>query len=145
MKAIYLYLLFLLMPLAALAQDKQASKPASCKCDSSYTFVEKMPEFPGGEVALNKLLGGDVQRIYGRWLYTLKDTAILYTRVVLELTVCKDGYVGLVHISQPKELPGSYRRQIAACIQRVPWRPGRQGGNPVCVKLLIPLRYELQD
>lgn len=133
------------MPLITLAQDKRAAKPALCKCDSSYTFVEKMPEFPGGQFALNKLLGGEVERVYGGWLYTLKDAAILYTRVVLELAVCKDGHVGLVNINQPKELPDSCRRQIAACIQRVPWKPGMQGGRPVCVKLQIPLRYELLD
>jgi len=64
---------------------------AQSRLDSAYTFVEKMPEFPGGEQGLHNYILKNLENIP-------KDIDATLTKVYVEFIVRKSGKISDVKI-----------------------------------------------
>ena len=99
--------------------------------------VEKMPEFPGGQDALNRYLVRNI-----KYPLLAQENGI-QGRVVCQFVVNSDG--SIVDISVVRGVEESLDKEAIRVIQSMPkWTPGRQGGKSVRVKYTLPIRFKLQ-
>ena len=99
--------------------------------------VEKMPEFPGGQEALNRYLVRNI-----KYPLLAQENGI-QGRVVCQFVVNSDG--SIVDISVVRGVEESLDKEAIRVIQSMPkWTPGRQGGKSVRVKYTLPIRFKLQ-
>ena len=99
--------------------------------------VEKMPEFPGGQDALNRFLVRNI-----KYPLLAQENGI-QGRVVCQFVVNSDG--SIVDISVVRGVEESLDKEAIRVIQSMPkWTPGRQGGKSVRVKYTLPIRFKLQ-
>ena len=84
--------------------------------------VEKMPEFPGGQEALNRYLVRNI-----KYPLLAQENGI-QGRVVCQFVVNSDG--SIVDISVVRGVEESLDKEAIRVIKSMPkWTPGRQGGN----------------
>ena len=99
--------------------------------------VEKMPEFPGGQEALNRFLVRNI-----KYPLLAQENGI-QGRVVRQFVVNSDG--SIVDISVVRGVEESLDKEAIRVIKSMPkWTPGRQGGKSVRVKYTLPIRFKLQ-
>ena len=99
--------------------------------------VEKMPEFPGGQDALNRFLVRNI-----KYPLLAQENGI-QGRVVCQFVVNSDG--SIVDISVVRGVEESLDKEAIRVIKSMPkWTPGRQGGKSVRVKYTLPIRFQLQ-
>ena len=99
--------------------------------------VEKMPEFPGGQDALNRFLVRNI-----KYPLLAQENGI-QGRVVCQFVVNSDGCI--VDISVVRGVEESLDKEAIRVIKSMPkWTPGRQGGKSVRVKYTLPIRFKLQ-
>ena len=99
--------------------------------------VEKMPEFPGGQDALNRFLVRNI-----KYPLLAQENGI-QGRVVCQFVVNSDG--SIVDISVVRGVEESLDKEAIRVIKSMPkWTPGRQGGKSVRVKYTLPIRFKLQ-
>ena len=99
--------------------------------------VEKMPEFPGGQDALNRYLVRNI-----KYPLLAQENGI-QGRVVCQFVVNSDG--SIVDISVVRGVEESLDKEAIRVNQSMPkWTPGRQGGKSVRVKYTLPIRFKLQ-
>ena len=99
--------------------------------------VEKMPEFPGGQDALNRYLVRNI-----KYPLLAQENGI-QGRVVCQFVVNSDG--SIVDISVVRGVEESLDKEAIRVIKSMPkWTPGRQGGKNVRVKYTLPIRFKLQ-
>ncbi len=113
------------------AQDTGGSK-------SSIHYIEQMPEYPGGEVALMNL-------IYQNLHYpdTERQNKI-EGRVVVKFVVGADGLVKDVKILKSVS-PGLDKEALRLVKLVKRFKPGYQFGKPVDVDYVIPIRFKLNE
>jgi protein TonB len=101
-----------------------------------FTFVEQKPEFPGGEVALQKYVQEHV-----RYPPLAHENGIEGT-VHVEFVVNEDGLV-----SDPRILRGigaGCDEEVLRVIKTLPrWKPGRNNGVAVPVYFTMPVKFTL--
>lgn len=102
-----------------------------------FTFVEKMPEFPGGAKALNEYLNSNL--VYPA---PAKEAGAQGT-VLVEFVVERDGSVSnaKVVVSQFPSLDEEALRVVRSLPK---WKPGEANGRKVRVFYNIPIRFSLQ-
>lgn len=99
--------------------------------------VEKMPEFPGGQEALNRFLVRNI-----KYPLLAQENGI-QGRVICQFVVNSDG--SIVDISVVRGVEESLDKEAMRVIKSMPkWTPGRQGGKNVRVKYTLPIRFKLQ-
>jgi protein TonB len=99
--------------------------------------VEKMPEFPGGQDALNRFLVRNI-----KYPLLAQENGI-QGRVVCQFVVNSDG--SIVDISVVRGVEESLDKEAIRVIKSMPkWTPGRQRGKSVRVKYTLPIRFKLQ-
>lgn len=99
--------------------------------------VEKMPEFPGGQEALNRYLVRNI-----KYPLLAQENGI-QGRVVCQFVVNSDG--SIVDIAVVRGVEESLDKEAIRVIKSMPkWTPGRQGGKSVRVKYTLPIRFKLQ-
>jgi TonB family protein len=100
-----------------------------------FTFTDEMPEFPGGIVALNNYIQGNIREAEE------KEKINFCGVVYVEFLVDEKGKV-----EQPKIADGHNQKlnEIALeVIEALPnWKPGRQSGQLVKVSFTLPIRFE---
>ena len=106
--------------------------------DQVYVIVEKMPQFPGGNGAMNKFLATTIK-------YPVEAAKKkIEGRVVCEFIVAKDGT-----ITSPKVLRGVDPLLDAEAIRvlnMMPrWTPGVQGGKAVNSKFTLPIMFRVKS
>jgi TonB family protein len=104
-----------------------------------FTFVEVMPEFPGGQEALYKYLAAQL-----RYPDLEKENGI-YGTVYVSFVVDKEGKVKDAKIE--KGVPGGpgLDKEALRVIKGMPdWQPGKMNGRKVSVQLTIPVKYLLK-
>ena len=103
-----------------------------------YTFVEKMPEFPGGSEALLDYLSSNIH--YPK----IAKLAGIEGRVIITFVVSPNGEVGDVKVV--KGLGAGCDEESIRVIKAMPkWQPGYQKGEPVAVKMSIPISFSLKN
>lgn len=100
-----------------------------------YTKVDKMPEFPGGQVALVKYLSKNIK-------YPVKyKKEKINGRVFVSFVIDKEGKV-----TQPKilrSLNDECDAEALRVISKMPdWIPGEKEGRKVAVQFGLPVNFE---
>jgi TonB family protein len=102
-----------------------------------FTVVDTMPEFQGGETALQNFLQERVR--YPRLARENEVSGI----VLISLVIDAEGR--LRHPSILSGIGGGCDEEALRVVHLMPnWNPGIFEGNPVKVKLTIPIRFSLQ-
>ena len=102
-----------------------------------FNIVEKMPEFPGGEMALRQYIANSV--IYPK---TYVDQGI-QGKVFVSFVVSKSGKVTKARIV--RGVAPLIDREALRVISNLPqWQPGLQKGKAVNVSYTVPINFKLQ-
>jgi len=106
--------------------------------DSIRTYVEKMPEFPGGQPELMKFLQKNL-----RYPPEAREKGI-QGRVVTQFIVNEDGTISDVLIL--RSIGGGCDEEVLRIIGMMPkWDPGIQNGVPVKTYFKLPCTFKLGD
>ena len=147
----YKYLLFVPLVITLLAMNSTAMRAnvqkkvvktnkitkKSGANDKVYVVVEQMPSFPGGDSALLKYLLANVKYP----VPALK--AQKQGRVMVRFTVEKDGAISNVKVA--RSVTPSLDAEAVRAIKSMPkWSPGKQGGEFVRVKYIVPVSFRLK-
>jgi len=105
---------------------------------SSFSVVEQMPEFPGGQIEMMKYLHQNI-----KYPTQAKGEKIEGT-VVVKFTVNKAGKIKDAKVARGvhKELDAEALRVISSMPE---WNPGTQNGKPVDVEFTIPVEFALKS
>lgn len=113
-----------------------------------YTYVEQMPELPGGggNVAIVQAIQQNL--VYPK-AYALvapgvgKTSVQLEGRVFVSFTVDAEGTMRDAKIV--KGLSPAYDAAVVTAVQKLPrFTPGRQSGKPVAVSFTVPVQFEVK-
>jgi len=101
-----------------------------------YTFTEQMPQFPGGEEALNAF-------IYEHIEYPeMAQDAGIAGNVVVCFVVASDGSIHSIEVV--RGIGGGCDEEVVRVVQLLPtWEPGQQNGQPVSVQFVLPVRFQM--
>ncbi len=102
-----------------------------------FQFVEQMPQFPGGQVALINYLSSHV-----KYPKEAREKGIQGT-VVVQFVVQKDG--SIVHVKTVgKQKGGGLEEEAIRLVKQMPkWIPGKQNKRHVRVQFSLPIRFKL--
>lgn len=104
--------------------------------DQPYSYVEQMPQFPGGELEMIKFI-----RLNLRYPPMAQENRITGT-VVVNFVVDRDGKITRVKVI--RGVGGGCDEEAVRVISKMPtWSPGKQGGKAVLVSFTVPIRYSL--
>jgi len=132
-------LLFLIVWCAATtfcakAQQQQQRQPLP-DSEYVYTFVEQMPEFPGGQEAMQKFIKDNLK------YPNVSGADRKHGRVAVQFVVGKDGTIKNVQIA--KSLGTAYDDEVYKMIYAMPkWISGKQNGKAVNVRYLLPVDFK---
>ncbi|MCD4772627.1 MAG: TonB family protein [Bacteroidales bacterium] len=102
-----------------------------------FTVVESMPKFPGGEGAMNKYLGKNIE-----YPQMARESGI-HGRVYVTFVVETDGRVTDIKIL--RGIGGGCDEEAVRVVKNMPkWNPGKQRGKPVRVQFNLPIKFTLQ-
>jgi protein TonB len=103
-----------------------------------FSHVEQPPSFPGGEAALMKWLGENIQ------YPSIASEQGIQGVVHLRFVVTPSGTIEEVEII--KSLDPSCDKEAQRAVKTMPkWTPGKQNGNPVYVYYSLPVRFKLEN
>lgn len=111
--------------------------PTSTPEDEPLTFVSAMPTFPGGELELLRYLQKHIR------YPELAVEAGVRGRVVLQFVVEKDGRISDAKIVRDIG-SGCGREALRVLTSMPPWKPGNQNGQPVRVRMTLPVVFEFK-
>ena len=104
----------------------------------TFTIVEEMPSFPGGEQELFKYLGKNIK--YPKKAKKKGVEGVVYANFVVDTT----GEITNVKIL--RGIGGGCDKETIRVIKKMPnWKPGKQRGENVRVSYNLPIRYTLKD
>jgi protein TonB len=101
------------------------------------TFVEQMPEYPGGQMAMNTFLKQNLQ--YPK----LASEMGISGKVYVQFTVDEQGNIGNIKIL--RGLGAGCDEEAIRVIKLMPkWLPGKQNGTSVKTYFTLPIIFNLQ-
>ena len=101
--------------------------------------VDVMPEFPGGAAEMYRFLGASAHIPE-----VITEMGNIREKVGVEFTIDKDGSITDVTLSKSSKFE-ELNAEALRVVKKMPnWQPGKQHGNPVKVRLIIPLRFEVK-
>jgi len=101
-----------------------------------YTFVENMPQFPGGDEALRRYMSRTVE-----YPQMERDNGI-GGKVLAQFTVNEDGTVSDIQILRSPS--NGFNREVIRVIKTLPlFKPGMQQGKAVKVRFVLPVMFNL--
>lgn len=107
------------------------------KKEDPFTYVEEMPTFPTGQDELLAWISQNVQ------YPEIAKRAGVEGRVMVQFVVEKSG--DITEISVIKGIgAGCDEEAVRVCKMMPKWRPGKQNGKPVRVRMVIPFLFKLQ-
>ena len=122
-----------------LIKTKQTTANDSLKKDQSitYTVVEKMPQFPGGQSELMNHINKNTR--YPIEAFKYKEEG----RVIVRFTVSETGKA--INANILRGVSTSLDREAIRVINTLPdWIPGEQNGKKVSVYYTLPISFKLQ-
>ncbi len=103
----------------------------------TLVIVEKMPEFPGGQMELLKYLGKTIR--YPKFAQKNNITG----RVIIGFIIMEDGSVEDAYVV--RGIGAGCDEEALRVINKMPkWNPGTQKGVPVRVQYHVPIRFNLE-
>ena len=110
--------------------------PAQLTNDDIFSFVEKTPEFPGGQSAMLQFLAQNIQ-----YPEDARKNGI-QGRVALSFVVEKDGSLSTIQVL--RDIGGGCGQEAVRIVKMMPkWTPGMQRNRPVRVKYTLPVSFKL--
>jgi len=101
-----------------------------------FTYVEQMPDFPGGQTELMKFLQKNL-----RYPPAARENGI-EGRVVLQFVVDESGNISDIQVL--RDIGGGCADEAIRVVKMMPpWKPGKQNGNPVKVYFKLPVTFKL--
>lgn len=119
------------------------SQQDSIKKEETFTLVEEMPIFPGGDAAMMKWVRNKIE-------------AIGYPQAEKEAGISGRCYVTFIidregNVTEPKLLKGipagpGYDKLALQVVNAMPkWKPGKQNGKEVYVQYNLPIAFTIYD
>ena len=106
--------------------------------DESFTAVEQMPQFPGGDGELLKYIATHIK------YPTMAAENNIQGRVVVKFVVNKDGNVGDVVVIRGKD--PDLDKEAQRVVKSLPkFIPGKMNGQSVSVWYTLPINFKLQQ
>lgn len=119
-------------------QQETTQSPEKQRSDEVYSIVDQMPEFPGGQEALFKYLGENIE--YPETAKTDSISGVVYITFIIE----KDGTIEDVSVA--RGIGSGCDAEAVRVISEMPnWSPGIHGGKAVRVAYNIPIRFSLTE
>ena len=142
MKTLFLYLL-LLFAGGAMAQTESVVppppgqvEPVQGRNDAVYTYVEQMPEYPGGNDAMMEFIRKNL-----RYPEIAKEAGV-EGRVIIRFVVDEFGAISDIKIL--KDIGGGCGAEACRVIKMMPkWKPGKQNGKAVKTYFTLPVTFRL--
>ena len=114
----------------------EATQPGSTDDSQVYNTVEEMPEYPGGNAALNKFIIENIA-----YPKTAKESG-LQGAVYVSFIVDTDGSVTGVKVK--KGIGGGCDEEAMRVVKMMPkWKPGTDNGKKVKVSFTLPIKFQL--
>jgi len=105
------------------------------KAQDVYRKVDVMPEFVGGQTALNQFITQNIT-----WPKASND-AVKEGTVYVTFIVEKDG--SITQIKAVKSIGESFEKEAENVVKKMPkWTPGKNGGQAVRVMLSLPIEFK---
>ncbi len=102
-----------------------------------FTFVEQMPEFPGGEEKLFEYLGKNIK--YPSMARENGITGTVYVTFVVE------GNGEISDVKKLRGIGGGCDEEAMRVVKAMPsWKAGKQNGKSVRVQFNIPIKFNLK-
>lgn len=102
-----------------------------------YTYVEQMPEFPGGNDELMKYLQKNI-----KYPEIAQENGIS-GRVYVQFVVSSGGTIS--NVTVVRGVDPSLDKEAVRVIRTMPsWKPGKQNGTPVKVQMSVPVNFRLE-
>lgn len=112
------------------------SQVTNAESDDVFTVVEQMPEFPGGDKALDDFIIKNL-----KYPEEAKKQNI-QGKVWIGFIVDKEGNV--LEIEALRGIGGGCDEEAVRVVALMPkWKPGKQSGKPVVVKFRLPINFRL--
>lgn len=125
------------VPIQFRLSDAKPEKMKEMPANHTFTVVEKMPQFPGGDRELLKFIGSSIK------YPVLAQENNIQGRVVISFIVNTDGTV--VEPEVIRRIDPSLDAEALRVVKNFPkWNPGEQRGKPVRVKYTVPIQFRLQ-
>ena len=102
-----------------------------------FVVVEDMPEFPGGNLELQKWIAKSI-----KYPVIAQENGIV-GRVFVTFVVNKVGGVEQVRVIRGVD-PSLDKEAVRVINQMPKWKPGKQRGKPVRVSYTVPINFQLQ-
>jgi len=119
------------------AKVLDAAKDVQPVTPKVYIFVEKMPEFPGGDAALMKFISSNIE-----YPQIARDNDIA-GKVLTQFTVNEDGTISDIQIL--KSPAACFNKEVMRVVKKLPvFKPGMQQGRPVKVRFCLPVSFNLK-
>jgi len=123
-----LLIFFVLIGLVAVSQ---------VKAQDVYRKVDVMPEYPGGQTALNQFITQNIS-----WPKASND-AVKEGTVYVTFVVEKDG--AITQIKALKSIGESFEKEAENVVKKMPkWTPGKKDGQAVRVMFSLPIEFKLK-
>jgi periplasmic protein TonB len=121
------------------AADTSAAQKSE---ERAYSYVEQMPVYPGGDIAMKKFIKakfGDA---------TIEKPGIEPTRVFVSFTVMETGLIAepkILRAAHLKQASPELEAQVLEFLKSMPkWIPGRQNGKPTPVTYNYPFVFWIE-
>lgn len=104
----------------------------------NIAMVEQKPTFPGGEAAMYKWLGDNIN-----YPAAASEEGV-QGKVTVQFIVEKDGRISNVHVVRGKH--PALDAEAKRVVSKMPkWTPGRNNGQPVRVTFNLPVTFRLKE
>jgi protein TonB len=128
--------MFLALHSVMQAQAVTQSEGEGLEQSDVFTIVEEMPEFIGGETAMNDFMHKNL-----KYPEEAKNKNI-QGKVWIGFIVDKEGNIYNVEVL--RGIGGGCDEEAVRVISKMPkWKPGKQSGKPVAVKFRFPINFTL--
>ncbi len=126
----YIFIFLFITPLQIFSQKNESD----LKSEETFTIVEIMPEFPGGNKKINTYLNNQVDKLLGKSSCNCK--------VYVNFVVDENGKT--VEVEIRKGVNNKKLNKLALeIVQSMPiWKPGKQKGENVRVSLTVPVTFD---
>jgi protein TonB len=102
-----------------------------------FIVTDEMPEFPGGELAMQKFLARNIE------FPELARRNGVEGMVILSFIVNQNGDISNIQVL--KNLGGGAEAEAIRVLKKMPqWKPGKNNGIPVNVRFTLPIRFSLK-
>ena len=107
--------------------------------DEVFTYVEQMPEFPGGEAERQKFLIKNI--VYPQ----MEREAGISGNVYVQFIVDKDGNITDAKVVRGVSGGANLDKEALRVVKMMPpWKPGKQNGRPVIVQYTQQIKFILR-